>query len=114
MPSAMAMATTAMPMGTKAATMAANTITRTMSATAMPIVSPLRASSSAILAKSTLSVDCPASCVVKPADEDPASTSRMPSIVAESSALIAIGMRVAVLSCETSVAACSGACATTS
>ena len=60
MPRAIPMATIAIPIGTSAATMAPKTTTSTMSATMMPIDSPLRASCSAIVVKSAFSVAWPA------------------------------------------------------
>ena len=54
----------------------------------IPIDSPLRASSSAIVVKSAFRVDCPANCVVNPSAVVVASTSRTPSTVAVSSCAI--------------------------
>ncbi len=88
MPSATPMATIAIPIGTRAAMIAPKTTTRTTSATMTPIDSPLRASSSAIVVKSALSVACPASWVVNPSAVVEASTSRMPSTVGVSSWVI--------------------------
>ncbi len=60
---------------------APKTTTSTTSATMMPIDSPLRASSSAIVVKSAFSVACPANWVVNPSAVVEASTSRTPSTV---------------------------------
>ncbi len=88
------MATIAIPIGTSAATIAPNTTTSTTSATMIPIDSPLRASSSAIVVKSAFSVACPASWVVNPSAWFAARTSRTPSTVAVSSC--AIGNEISV------------------
>ena len=87
-PRAMPMATIAIPIGTRAAMIAPNTTTSTTSATMIPIDSPLRASSSAIVVKSAFRVDCPANWVVNPSAVVVASTSRTPSTVAVSSCAI--------------------------
>ena len=91
MPSAIPMATIAIPIGTSAATIAPNTTTSTTSATMIPIDSPLRASSSAIVVKSAFSVAWPASWVVNPSAWFAARTSLTPSTVGVSS--FAIGDR---------------------
>ena len=88
------MATIAIPIGTRAATMAPKTTTSTMSATMMPIDSPLRASSSAIVVKSAFSVAWPAICNVNPSASAEASVSLMPSTVGVSSFVMATGISV--------------------
>ena len=104
-PSATTIAKIAIRIGRSAATTAANTMMSTISATPMPMHSPLRASSSAILEKSALSEAWPATWVVNAGSACASTRSRKSSAVAASWSTRTTGISVACLLFDTSPAA---------